>query len=128
MFDDLILLAKEGDIVYQGPVKDVEGYFANLGINVPGRINPPDYFIDVLEEMVKPSTCSDVSYVDLPLRWMLHKGYVVPQDMQNSGLDKPEVIVDAIHNKFFYQKDLSGRKTPCILVQYRHFLGRLILA
>lgn len=158
MFDDLILLAKEGRTAYHGPVRDVEDYFANLGINVPERINPPDYFIDVLEEMVKPCTSSDVSHEELPLRWMQHKGYAVPQDMRNPGHDTPEIIVesrsqehnvapepdqlsfcgeywqtikynlegfcDVFQYNFFNPKDLSGRKTPCILMQYIHFLGR----
>ncbi|KAL0298767.1 UNVERIFIED_CONTAM: ABC transporter G family member 28 [Sesamum radiatum] len=70
--------------VYHGAVKDVEDYFAQLGLVVPERINPPDYFIDVLEGMVKPSTSSGVTYEELPLRWMLHKGYPVPPDMQNN--------------------------------------------
>lgn len=82
MFDDLILLAKGGLTVYHGSVRKVEEYFAGLGINVPERINPPDYFIDVLEGMVKPSTSSNLSYEGLPVRWMLHNGYPVPQDMQ----------------------------------------------
>ncbi|KAG8380525.1 hypothetical protein BUALT_Bualt06G0024700 [Buddleja alternifolia] len=161
MFDDLILLAKGGLTVYHGPVTDVEDYFALLDINVPERINPPDYFIDVLEGMVKLSTSSDVTYKELPLRWMLHKGYPLPRDMQNnvSGLDVPEIHVDSsnqendassgteqlsfwgefwqtikyklearfdvIRNNFLKSKDLSGRRTPCIIVQYKHFLGRM---
>ncbi|OVA12298.1 ABC transporter-like [Macleaya cordata] len=78
MFDDLILLAKGGLTVYHGPVKKVEEYFAGLSINVPDRINPPDYFIDILEGIVKPT---GVSIKQLPIRWMLHNGYTVPPDM-----------------------------------------------
>lgn len=160
MFDDLILLAKGGRTAYHGPVRDVEDYFAQLGINVPDRINPPDYFIDVLENMVKPSTSSCVTYDELPLRWMLHKGYPVPHDMQRtvSEQDAPVVVVDSrsqeydsgpgpeqlsfcgeywlsvkyklegsfdvIRSSFSKAKDLSGRRTPWIFVQYRHFVGR----
>ncbi|XP_076895798.1 ABC transporter G family member 24-like [Bidens hawaiensis] len=82
MFDDLILLAKGGLTVYHGPVRKVEEYFSGLGINVPDCVNPPDYFIDVLEGMIKPNTSSGVSYEQLPVRWMLHKGYPVPPDMR----------------------------------------------
>nr|XP_018680508.1 PREDICTED: ABC transporter G family member 28-like [Musa acuminata subsp. malaccensis] len=86
MFDDLILLAKGGLTVYHGSVKKVEEYFAGLGINVPERVNPPDYFIDILEGIVKPSTSTGVNYKELPLRWMLHNGYEVPRDMlQDAG-------------------------------------------
>lgn len=84
MFDDLILLAKGGLTVYHGPVKRVEEYFAGLGINVPEFVNPPDHFIDVLEDIVKPSSSSGISSRDLPVQWMLHNGYVVPPDMQQN--------------------------------------------
>ncbi|KAL0340720.1 UNVERIFIED_CONTAM: ABC transporter G family member 24 [Sesamum radiatum] len=161
MFDDLILLAKGGLTVYHGSVRDVEEYFAHLGINVPERINPPDYFIDVLEGMIKPNTSSGVSYEELPLRWMLHKGYPLPPDMKpnESGLEAPVINVDSknqgndansgpeqlsfcgefwqnvkyklearcdvIQNNFLKSKDLSRRRTPSILLQYRYFLGRI---
>lgn len=84
-FDDLMLLAKGGLIVYNGPVKKVEEYFAGLGIIVPERVNPPDHFIDFLEGIVKPSTSTSVNYRELPIRWMLHNGYEVPPDMQQAA-------------------------------------------
>ncbi|KAM1807000.1 hypothetical protein ACFX11_030067 [Malus domestica] len=84
MFDDLILLAKGGLTVYHGSVKKVEEYFASLGITVPERVNPPDYFIDILEGIVKPNTTTGVTYKQLPVRWMLHNGYPVPMDMLQS--------------------------------------------
>lgn len=157
MFDDLILLAKGGLTAYHGPVVEVEDYFAQLGIVVPERINPPDYFIDVLEGMAKPSTSSCVTYDELPLRWKLHKGYPVPLHMQNDitvqiirddSIDhenyagssaeqlsfcgeywqnlkyKLEARFEGILNSFLKSKDLSGRRTPSILLQYKHFLGR----
>lgn len=85
MFDDLILLAKGGLTVYHGSVKKVEEYFAGLGINVPERVNPPDHLIDILEGIVKPSTSEVVSSNELPVRWMLHNGYQIPQDMQQDA-------------------------------------------
>ncbi|XP_038707932.1 ABC transporter G family member 28-like isoform X3 [Tripterygium wilfordii] len=85
MFDDLILLAKGGLTVYHGPVKKVEEYFTGLGINVPDRVNPPDYFIDILEGILKPNTSTGVTYKQLPIRWMLHNGYPVPMDMLQSA-------------------------------------------
>ncbi|KAK1621024.1 hypothetical protein QYE76_026541 [Lolium multiflorum] len=85
MFDDLILLAKGGMTVYHGPVKKVEEYFSGLGIVVPDRVNPPDYYIDILEGIVKPNMSAGVTVKDLPLRWMLHNGYDVPRDMLQSS-------------------------------------------
>uniref|UniRef100_A0A803LZ46 ABC transporter domain-containing protein n=1 Tax=Chenopodium quinoa TaxID=63459 RepID=A0A803LZ46_CHEQI len=87
MFDDLILLAKGGHMVYHGSVRNVEEYFGGLGINVPERVNPPDHYIDILEGMVEPSPSSSINYKDLPLRWLLHNGYTVPEDMQSRAAE-----------------------------------------
>ncbi|KAL3518409.1 hypothetical protein ACH5RR_020998 [Cinchona calisaya] len=157
MFDDLILLAKGGLIVYLGPVKKVEEYFSGLGIQVPDRVNPPDYFIDILEGIIKPSTSSGVNVKDLPLRWMLQNGYPVPADMLDSagmaaagesahggnpvaaGPDgqsfagdlwedvkfSVEQKKDHLQHNFLKSKDLSDRRTPGVLVQYKYFLGRV---
>ncbi|GFZ12813.1 ABC transporter family protein [Actinidia rufa] len=160
MFDDLILLAKGGLTAYHGSVKKVEEYFAGLGINVPERVNPPDYFIDILEGIVKPTTSSGINYKELPLRWMLHNGYPVPPDMLNSaGMKASSVGENSAHgtntssaeadgqsfagdlwqdmkfnagmkkhyiqHNFLKAKDLSDRKTPGVLQQYKYFLGRV---
>ncbi|CAI0452898.1 unnamed protein product [Linum tenue] len=109
MFDDLILLAKGGLTAYHGPVKKVEEYFADIGITVPDRVNPPDYFIDILEGILKPA--SGVHYKQLPVRWMLHNAYPFKKDNMQ-------------HN-FLSMVDLSGRTTPGILRQYKYFLGRV---
>ncbi|CAM0908439.1 unnamed protein product [Alopecurus aequalis] len=158
MFDDLILLAKGGMIVYHGPVKKVEEYFQGLGIVVPDRVNPPDYYIDILEGIVKPNTdaATTVNIKDLPLRWMLHNGYEVPRDMLQStsdsgssfreggGAHTPKAdhssksivgelwanvrdILGRKKEEYDYNKsseDLSNRKTPGILRQYKYYLGR----
>ncbi|CAN6931655.1 unnamed protein product [Brassica oleracea] len=153
-FNDLVLLAKGGLTVYHGPVKDVETYFSGLGIIVPERINPPDYYIDVLEGIVT-NLNSDVSYKELPQRWMLHKGYSVPLDMRNnnsaaglemnpdvrdSTINAEQTFVrelwgdvksnfrlrrDKIRHNFLKTRDLSYRTTPSMLLQYKYFLGRI---
>nr|CAB3451520.1 unnamed protein product [Digitaria exilis] len=154
MFDDLILLAKGGMTVYHGPVKKVEEYFAGLGIVVPERVNPPDYYIDILEGIVKPNLNPGVSVKDLPIRWMVHNGYDVPRDMLQSSSDSESSsrsidrtssqgdagpsfvsilwgnvkdILGQKKDEYDYNKtseDLSKRNTPGILRQYRYFLGR----
>ncbi|KAK6779548.1 hypothetical protein RDI58_021732 [Solanum bulbocastanum] len=142
MFDDLVLLAKGGLVAYHGPVKKAEEYFANLGIAVPDRVNPPDHFIDVLEGMVKPG--GGVTVEQLPVRWMLHNGYPVPPDMMqlcdeiamsSKGLaaaPDQSFSVDAWHEKrdslshgLLKSHDLSNRNTPGINRQYRYYLGRV---
>ncbi|KAJ6840781.1 ABC transporter G family member 28-like isoform X1 [Iris pallida] len=153
MFDDLILLAKGGITVYHGSVKKVEEYFAGLGINVPERVNPPDYFIDILEGIVKPP---GVNVKQLPLKWMQYNGYNIPPDMlqllgegdtsvrdgetsSGAGPVDPSVagevcvnVLDAfelkkvnLQNVFSKSKELSNRRTPGILCQYKYFLGRV---
>ncbi|KAL3618520.1 ABC transporter G member 28 [Castilleja foliolosa] len=97
MFDDLILLAKGGLTVYHGPVKKVEEYFAGIGIVVPDRVNPPDYFIDILEGIVKPSASTAVKFKELPLRWMLHNGYPVPPDMLDTAGVPSSSAEDSAH-------------------------------
>ncbi|KAI4339252.1 hypothetical protein MLD38_024214 [Melastoma candidum] len=85
MFDDLILLAKGGLIVYLGPARRAEDYFAGHGITVPDHVNPPDHFIDVLEGIVKTSTSSSVGFKELPVLWMIHNGYTIPKDMRDEA-------------------------------------------
>ncbi|GMH28769.1 hypothetical protein Nepgr_030612 [Nepenthes gracilis] len=154
MFDELILLAKGGLIVYHGSVKKVEEYFTGIGITVPERVNPPDHYIDILEGIVKPS--SGISREQLPVRWMLHNGYPVPPDMLHlcdqisasssaptkaSGDGSSEssfagdlwqdmkrsVVLkrDHVKHNFLNEKDLSNRKNPGVLRQFRYFLGRV---
>ncbi|KAK3034113.1 hypothetical protein RJ639_034465 [Escallonia herrerae] len=160
MFDDMILLAKGGLIVYHGSVRNAEEYFAGVGINVPERVNPPDHFIDILEGIVRPNANSPESYKELPVRWMLHNGYPVPPDMQHSsaglamlstgvnlgnrlGTDagneeqsfagemwldvksNVELQRDIIRHNFLRSRDLSNRRTPGVLLQYKYFLGRI---
>ncbi|XP_010462230.1 PREDICTED: ABC transporter G family member 24 isoform X2 [Camelina sativa] len=147
-FNDLVLLAKGGLIVYHGSVNNVEEYFSGLGINVPDRINPPDYYIDVLEGVVISIGNSGVGYKELPQRWMLHKGYSVPLDMRNNsaaGLEtNPDtgnqtfatelwgdvycnfrLRSDNIRHNFLKSRDLSHRRTPSMWLQYKYFLGRI---
>ena len=85
-----MLLAKGGRTVYLGPVDDVEEYFASMKILVPDRINPPDHFMDVLEGIAKPDGNPDFDPKVLPLKWIQHNKYPIPDDLQAlaSSLDK----------------------------------------
>ncbi|RCV32844.1 hypothetical protein SETIT_7G035300v2 [Setaria italica] len=149
MFDDLILLAKGGLMVYNGPVKTVEDYFTTLGIHVPDRVNPPDHYIDILEGIVKPD--SGIKAKHLPVHWMLYNGYEVPSDMQDDvkeiGEQTPQIRSspsmsgstphclplrnafaeerDRLEHHLSKPKDLSSRKTPGIFMQYKYYLGRV---
>ncbi|XP_019152194.1 PREDICTED: putative white-brown complex homolog protein 30 [Ipomoea nil] len=138
MFDDLVLLAKGGLIVYIGSVKKVEDYFKGLGIVVPERVNPPDHFIDILEGIEKPP--EGVNIEQLPVRWMLYNGYPVPPDMMHlcdkeasSKDDDTPAVAEAVPEKrdasnpnFLASQDLSNRITPGVARQFRYYIGRVI--
>lgn len=47
-FDQVIFLAPGGRVVYAGPTGDAEAHFAQFGYIVPERMNPADYFMDVI--------------------------------------------------------------------------------
>lgn len=62
-------------------------------------LRPGDHYIDVIEGIVTPSASSGVNYKELPLRWMLHDGYLIPPDMQKdaAGLVMSPVDINADH-------------------------------
>ncbi|KAL8130618.1 hypothetical protein V2J09_019773 [Rumex salicifolius] len=151
MFDDLVLLAKGGLMAYQGPISRVEEYFESMGIKVPDRINPPDFYIDILEGLADPGRHSSVNYKQLPIIWMLRNGYPIPENMKSdaTNLDvsghsaspfasgrsfndewqdnsrNAELRKDQSSHNLFESKDLSNRRTPSRLTQYKYYLGRI---
>ena len=48
MLDDLFLL-EDGNMVYGGSVIDANAYFASIGFSNPEKINPADYFLDLIQ-------------------------------------------------------------------------------
>ncbi|VAH03883.1 unnamed protein product [Triticum turgidum subsp. durum] len=144
MFDDFVLLARGGLIAYHGPVSEVENYFSGLGIKVPDRENPPDYYIDILEGIAKTKMSGHATPKHLPLLWILHNGYDVPEDMRKdleeinmmhelytvgsitrelSSVEQTE-SKHSVHQNVSQRNDLLNRKTPGVLAQYRYYLGR----
>ncbi|KAG0474724.1 hypothetical protein HPP92_014410 [Vanilla planifolia] len=129
MFDDLILLAKGGLTVYHGSVKKVEEYFSGLGINVPDRVNPPDYYIDILEGMVK---LNDYNRTDGSNRGAEKSSVEAEADSHSIAREVWDNVKDAIGQRkddfeynFLHSTDLSNRRTPGVMQQYRYFLGRV---
>jgi hypothetical protein len=144
MFDDFVLLARGGLIVYHGPVSEVEIYFSGLGIKVPDRENPPDYFIDILEGIVKTQLRGNITTKNFPLLWMLHNGREVPDDFQKDLQDINTIHglytvpslsseqssaehsdnTDSVHHNARQSNQSLDRKTPGVFSQYRYYLGR----
>lgn len=81
MFDDVMFLAKGGRTVYLGPVSEVEDYFSGIGLVVPERINPPDHYMDALEGIAVPLDQPDFDPQNLPVMWLINKGYNIPSDL-----------------------------------------------
>lgn len=142
MFDDVMFLAKGGYTVYSGPVSEVEAYFAGLGLVVPERINPPDFYMDALEGSSSPH----VDPKTLPISWMMHKGYQIPTDMMATAINNTDtparfgltfaqqaclelyqklvVTWDGIRTALSRTEDLSGRQAPGFFTQLRIILQR----
>uniref|UniRef100_A0A0E0BB15 ABC transporter domain-containing protein n=1 Tax=Oryza glumipatula TaxID=40148 RepID=A0A0E0BB15_9ORYZ len=145
MFDDFVLLARGGLIAYLGPISEVETYFSSLGIKVPERENPPDYYIDILEGITKTKMRGHAAPKHLPLLWMLRNGYEVPEYMQKDLEDINNVHelytvgsmsreqsfgdqsenADSVHQNVREPYSLLDRKTPGVLAQYKYYLGRV---
>uniref|UniRef100_I1QUY4 ABC transporter domain-containing protein n=1 Tax=Oryza glaberrima TaxID=4538 RepID=I1QUY4_ORYGL len=145
MFDDFVLLARGGLIAYLGPISEVETYFSSLGIKVPERENPPDYYIDILEGITKTKMRGHATPKHLPLLWMLRNGYEVPEYMQKDLEDINNVHelytvgsmsreqsfgdqsenADSVHQNVREPYSLLDRKTPGVLAQYKYYLGRV---
>lgn len=87
MFDDVMFLAKGGRTVYLGPVSEVEDYFSGIGLMVPDRINPPDHYMDALEGIAVPLDQPDFDPQNLPVMWMINKGYNIPPDLATQAAE-----------------------------------------
>ncbi|KAJ7289930.1 hypothetical protein O6H91_03G005400 [Diphasiastrum complanatum] len=150
MFDHVMFLAKGGQTAYLGPINELEQYFANLGYIVPDRVNPPDYFMDVLEGVARATGDSSRNHTDLPLLWIQHNGYEIPQDLQATTSESSSQLGDLSSQKkafmhkaweefklqimlkweayqytFFTVRDLSGRQTPGFFKQFRVIMRRV---
>jgi len=48
-FDDVLLLGKDGAVVYNGPTRFCPDYFLELGFKCPDYQNPVDFILDIVE-------------------------------------------------------------------------------
>eukprot|EP01039_Chlorochromonas_danica_P009923 gene9922-10973_t len=48
LFDDIMLLAPNGKVVYHGPREQAIDYFSGLGFSCPNNTNPAEYLIDLV--------------------------------------------------------------------------------
>eukprot|EP01103_Thecamoeba_quadrilineata_P018866 TRINITY_DN7420_c0_g1_i1.p1 TRINITY_DN7420_c0_g1~~TRINITY_DN7420_c0_g1_i1.p1 ORF type:complete len:656 (-),score=111.76 TRINITY_DN7420_c0_g1_i1:206-2122(-) len=86
LFDKLLLMAN-GEVIYFGPPKAAIGYFSSLGHPCPKRMNPADYFIDVITpDNRTPETAATklVQINGLIKSWNQNKEYF--QDFNEKGM------------------------------------------
>lgn len=48
LMDNLLLMATDGMLLYQGPANDAAEYFGSMGYPCPANYNPPDFFMNML--------------------------------------------------------------------------------
>lgn len=101
MFDDVMFLARGGYTAYLGPVDEIEAYFSSLGLVVPERINPPDYYMDVLEGVAQQARSPYIDPRTFPVLWMMHKGYQIPKEMLTvaMSIDTPAESESLVHEE-----------------------------
>ena len=70
LFDETLLLAKGGLVVYLGWSSEALEYFESLSFQCPDRVNPADFFLDVISgEVPCPSVQNFDATRDLPKIW-----------------------------------------------------------
>lgn len=52
MFSNVLLLGPGGKTVYMGPTRGMTAYFERIGFPLPPRMNPADYYMDVVAGLV----------------------------------------------------------------------------
>jgi len=65
-FHKVLFLAPGGKTVFQGTVPEAENYFERLGFDKPDKVNPADFYMDVIGGMCE-STQSE--FTSLPEQW-----------------------------------------------------------
>ena len=65
-FHKVLFLAPGGRTVFLGSVPEAENYFEMLGFQIPEKVNPEDFYMDVIGGLWKGS---DESTSTLPERW-----------------------------------------------------------
>lgn len=80
-FHDVLLLGKGGKAVYLGPSNKAIDYFASIGLECPARMNPPDFFMDVIAGEVSNEYRAlhpNFSPADLFTLWQEHSNRLPP--------------------------------------------------
>ena len=85
MFHTVLLLGKGGRVVYLGPSEKALGYFESLGFECAPHVNPPDFFMDVINGDVKRKGHPNFKPSDLFNLWQTHRA-TVPDQQEDTNI------------------------------------------
>jgi ABC-type multidrug transport system ATPase subunit len=86
LFTSLLLMARGGNVIYQGPTNNAVAYFSSIGFQkyVKDYSNPADFLMDIVEGIIDPDCnsissssiasddeCQKYDYLDTPYQWWL---------------------------------------------------------
>eukprot|EP00758_Cryptobia_borreli_P012228 Tbor_TRINITY_DN5728_c0_g2::TRINITY_DN5728_c0_g2_i1::g.20010::m.20010 len=117
LFDDLLLLAN-GHTVFHGPINDACNYFSSIGYPVPPRINPSEFFMNLLQ-------LPEDEIVNLYTEWENYR--TSPEGMQNKSISP--VLPQSISERETLKKKCKGGSTQmtqlyCLTARsFRMWLG-----
>ena len=73
MFDELLLMAKGGNVIYRGKTSNAVSYFSEKGFAayVKDYTNPADFLMDIVEGIIVPDNipADDYNYLSHPYIW-----------------------------------------------------------
>ena len=84
MFDDVLLLGRNGRTIYFGPQSDIKTYFRSLGFGFPEDENPADVYLDIITRPKVPPNAPHKSLTDM---WETH-------DFRYRYLEPPQLDAD----------------------------------
>ncbi|PFX16850.1 putative white-brown complex homolog protein 30 [Stylophora pistillata] len=130
-FHKVLFLAPGGQTVFVGSVPEAENYFERLGFEKPDKVNPADFYMDVI---VRSCKSTDQSSSTLPERWEQYIAEnntgTVNADRADGSLADPAARDDDRIEQVSFRSTLGRqnkeRKMPNFLSQFLTFLRREI--
>lgn len=102
MFDNVILLAEGGYVVYSGSTAGVLPYFASLGLHSPTHYNPADFMLEVV-------TCNDKVSDERTVKQLLIDTYAQNEKKDDVAIEPLEITED---HDIATQDIMKGAKYP----------------
>lgn len=111
-FHKVLFLAPGGKTVFQGTVPEAENYFERLGFEKPDKVNPADFYMDVIGGVFK-STQSE--FTTLPDQWEQYasQNSAIAEGVENAVGD-PDIPVT---KQADVASDLSFNGSYAILIE-----------